>query len=61
MAHFDNVLMLFHSAFVRNNVKLNDIGKWLEEAFEKDFNDLSDKTKETFRNRYELIKDVVIK
>ena len=53
--------MLFHSAFVRNNVKLNDIGKWLEEAFEKDFNDLSDKTKETFRNRYELIKDVVIK
>ena len=61
LAHFDNVPMLFHGAFVRNNVKLNDIGKWLEEAFEKDFNDLSDKTKETFRNRYELIKDVVIK
>ena len=61
LAHFDNIPMLFRIAFVRNNIELNDIKKWLEEAFEKDYNDLSDKTKETFRNRYELIKDVVIR
>ena len=61
LAHFDNIPMLFNSAFVRNNVKLNNIKEWLEETFERDYNDLSDKAKETFKNRYELIKSVVIK
>lgn len=61
LAHFDNIPMLFHSAFVRNNVELNDIKKWLEGAFEKDYNDLSDKTKETFKDRYELIKNILIR
>lgn len=27
LAHFDNIPMLFHSAFVRNDVELNDINK----------------------------------
>ena len=53
--------MLVHSAFIRNGVELNDINKWLEAAFEKDYNDLSDKTKESFRNRYELIKNILIR
>ena len=35
LAHFDNIPMLFRIAFVRNNIELNDIRKWLEEAFEK--------------------------
>ena len=61
LAHFDNIPMLFYSAFVRSGVELNDIKKWLEDAFEKDFNDLSDKTKEAFKKRYELIKDIFIK
>lgn len=61
LAHFDNIPMLFHSAFVRNGVELNDIKEWLEDALEKDYNDLSDKTKEAFKNRYRIIKDVVIR
>lgn len=61
LAHFDNIPMLFHSAFVRNKVELNDIKKWLEKTFEKDYNDLSDKTKEAFKNRYRIIKGVVIR
>ena len=61
LAHFDNIPMLFHIAFVRDNVELNDIKMWLEEAFEKDYNDLSDKTKKSFKNRYELIKDILIR
>ncbi len=60
LAHFDNIPMLFNSAFVRNNIELNDIKEWLNEAFKKDYNDLSDRTKESFRHRYELIKEVVI-
>ena len=61
LAHFDNIPMLFNSAFVRDTVKLNNVRKWLEEAFEKDYDDLSDKTKETFKDRYKIIKDVVIR
>lgn len=61
LAHFDNIPMLFNSAFIRNNVSLNEINDWLESAFEKDFNDLSDKTRENFAERYKLIREVVIK
>ena len=61
LAHFDIIPMLFHSAFIRNGVELNGINEWLEAAFEKDYNDLSDRTKESFRDRYKLIKDILIR
>ena len=61
LAHFDNIPMLFNSAFVKNNVTLNEINSWLESAFEKDYDDLSNETKETFSEKYKLIKEIVIK
>lgn len=60
LAHFDNIPMLFHSAFNRNNVSLNDVRQWMLEGFEKDYSDLSDKTKENFKEKYEMIKTIVI-
>ncbi len=60
LAHFDNIPMLFNSAFNRNNVSLNDIRQWMLEVFEKDYNDLSDRTKEYFSEKYEMIKAIVI-
>ena len=60
LAHFDNIPMLFNSAFVRNKVNLNDVKKWMKDVFEKDYNDLSDNTKEVFREKYELILKIVI-
>lgn len=60
LAHFDNLPMLFNSAFVRNNVSLNEIRDWMKEAFEKDYNDLSEKTKETFKARYQQISEIVL-
>ncbi|MBQ2873268.1 MAG: HD domain-containing protein [Bacilli bacterium] len=61
LAHFDNIPMLFNSAFNRENISLNNINDWLNEMLEKDFNDLSDKTKEWYKDRYNLIKDILIK
>ena len=55
-----NIPMLFNSAYNRNNVNLNEIQEWMKNAFEKDYNDLSDITKEQFKERYELIKNVVL-
>lgn len=60
LAHFDNIPMLFNSAFNRNNIKLNEVRKWMKECFEKDYNDLSDKTKELFNDKYKLICEIVL-
>ena len=60
LAHFDNIPMLFNSAFVRNKVNLNEVREWMKKAFEKDYNDLSDRTKEYFSDKYEMIKTIVI-
>ena len=60
LAHFDNIPMLFNSAFVRNKVNLNDVKEWMKNLFEKEYNDLSDNTKEIFREKYELILKIVI-
>lgn len=60
LAHFDNIPMLFNSAFVRNNISLNEIRTWMKDCFEKDYNDLSDRTKETFKEQYQKICKIVL-
>lgn len=60
LAHFDNIPMLFNSAFNRSNVSLNEVRAWMREVFEKDYNDLSDKTKEKFKEKYNLICQIVL-
>ncbi len=60
LAHFDNIPMLFNSAFNRNKVDLNHVREWMKECFEKDYNDLSDRTKEIFKERYNIICNVIL-
>ena len=60
IAHFDNIPMLFNSAYIRNNVSLNEVRDWMKKTFEKDYNDLSDRTKEEFKDRYETICNIVL-
>jgi len=61
LAHFDNIPMLFNSAFVRNKVSLNEIKEWMKNVFEKDYNDLSDMTREIFADKYKQICEIIIK
>ena len=61
LAHFDNIPMLFNSAFVRNKLNLDEAKKWIENVFKDDYNDLSDRTKELFEKEYENICNVVLK
>ena len=60
LAHFDNIPMLFNSAFSRCGIQLGEIREWMKNAFEHDYNDLSDRTRELFSVRYNTIKAVVI-
>lgn len=60
IAHFDNIPMLFNSAYNRNGLNLNEVREWMLDVFEKDYDDLSPKTKELFKDRYDLICEVVL-
>ena len=60
LAHFDNIPMLFNSAFTRYNVPLSEIRDWLKDVFEKEYNDLSDRTKERFKDRYKQISEIIV-
>ncbi len=61
LAHFDNIPMLFNSAYRTYNLNLNEVNDWMKSIFEKDYNDLSDKTKEKYKERYKLICEIVLK
>lgn len=61
LAHFDNIPMLFNSLFVKHKISLNDIREEMEKIFTKDFNDLSERTQKSFKARYDLIVDIVLK
>ena len=61
IAHFDNIPMLFSLIYKGgNNVNLDDVRKWLKEYFEKDYTDLSEKTKKEFEEKYRLICSIVL-
>ena len=60
LSHFDNIPMLFSLAYNENNVSIDDVRKLLKEYFQKDFNDLSDKTKKEFEEKYKQIYQIVI-
>lgn len=61
LAHFDNIPMLFNSAYNRNNLSLNEVRSWMKDVFEKDYNDLSERTKEDFKDRYKEIYEIILK
>ena len=52
--------MLFNSAFNRCNVKLENIKEWMRNALEKDYNDLSERTRDCFKEKYENICNILI-
>ncbi len=60
LAHFDNIPMLFNLAYNRCNINLNEVREWIKAAFEKDYDDLSEKTKEVFKERYAQICKIIL-
>lgn len=60
IAHFDNLPMVLKYAFEIEKVDLNTINDWIKNSFEDEYNDLSPKTKEKFKDRYDTICSVLI-
>ena len=60
LAHFDNIPSSFNYAFVKEGMNIEEAKEWIKDAFERDYDDLSSKTKEAFKERYKLIKEIVL-
>ena len=52
--------MLFNLAYNKNHINTKEIREWVKKALEKDYNDLSDKTKAIFKEKYKEICNIVI-
>lgn len=61
LSHFDNIPMIFDYAYKHNNIEIPGIREWIKKYYEKDYDDLSDKTKKLFKKRYEEIMKVLFK
>lgn len=60
LAHFDNIPMIFQYAYMQNNFNnLEQAREYLKIWLEKDYDDLSDKTKSWFKSQYENIMNVL--
>jgi len=65
LSHFDNVPMLFNvimnDVWSKNNITtLLELRSRMKESFEYDYNDLSERTKHEFSDRYKLICQIVL-
>ena len=59
LAHYDNIVLCFYTAFKFNKIAdVNDKNQWIK-YFQKDYYDLSERTKETFKDRYLAIMNVL--
>lgn len=60
LAHFDNIPMMFECAYkVHKFETIAEANEWIIKSFEKDFNDLSERTRATFKKRYDNIVSVL--
>ncbi len=61
LAHFDNIPMLFDAAYnLHKMVGLGNVREFMRGTFEKDFDDLSEKTRGEFKPRYQTICEIVL-
>jgi len=73
LAHFDNIPMLLNIFFNKNNINnityknidinsisLPELRNRMKEFFDYDYNDLSERTKQDFNDRYNLICHIVL-
>jgi len=58
ISHYDNIPMCFGVAFKYGKINTDSVDEWIK-YFEHDWNDLSERTKVTFKPRYDMIMDVL--
>lgn len=59
LAHFDNISIVYDVMYTLRHLQLAEVRQEIKLYIEKDFNDLSPLTKENFKDRYDVIRDVI--
>lgn len=59
IAHFDCIPMLFSKAYGKLNLSISDGKEWVRQKLERDYNKLSEQTKEKLKDRYNNIINVL--
>lgn len=59
LAHFDRIPSLFSLAYNFHNMTLDEGREYVKKRLSDDYNELSDRTKEQYRQRYEMIMETV--
>ena len=59
IAHFDCIPLLFSKAYGKLNLSIPDGKEWVRQKLERDYNKLSERTKEKLEDRYKNIKNVL--
>lgn len=54
LAHFNNIDMLYNLAKNKYQIKQDEITDWIENCLNRDYEDLSEKTKEFYKKQYDL-------
>lgn len=60
LAHFDNILMIVSNVLKANNITLPEARSKIKHSFDGDYNDLSERTKREFGDKYRLICQIVL-
>jgi len=58
ISHYYNIPMCFTEAFKRGKIKTGSVDEWVR-YFEDDWNDMSERTKQIFKPKYDNIMDVL--
>lgn len=61
IAHFDCIPSLFSLAFKEKDLSIGDATLFVKKKLERDYNKLSDRTKDVLKDRYENIKTVLFR
>jgi len=59
LAHFDSIPAMFHFVYATANLSLEDGKERTKQKFEKDYNKLSERTKELIKGRYDTMMDIL--
>lgn len=61
LAHFDNIPMLMaHEKYLKEDINTAKLKALLKKVFEEEYNDLGPETKEIFKERYNLICELIL-
>jgi uncharacterized protein len=59
ISHIEEIASLFYAAYIERKMGINEGSKWIKEKIMRDWNIMSDKSKELYKEKYETILSIL--